>query len=254
MTYPVVAWQREIRDRRAREELDADLFGRWWEGIDRSIGNGVVRETTFDTAKAIIEDYEWLGSMPHITLLCYGIFFDGACGGVVCYAPEYIENLGRWDRYGYTGKIILLARGACVHWAHPHSGSKLIMGSVKLLPPRYEVVTAMADRRAGEYGTLYQACGWHYVGAMREISGLVKRQSTMMVDGRPMAHRTMKQRFGTANRVALTARFPEAQFIQDIDKDRYFCFRGSRKAKRLHVNAISHLIKPYPKRDATPRK
>jgi hypothetical protein len=28
-----------------------------------------------------------------------------------------LENLGTWDKYGYSGQIIALLRGACTHWA-----------------------------------------------------------------------------------------------------------------------------------------
>lgn len=243
------AWQRKIREERA--STGGDLFGRWWEALNTDIGRAEVREVSYDTAKAIIEEYEWLGTMPHIMLHAYGIFFDGACGGVVTYSPEYCENLGRWDQYGFTGKIILLSRGACVHWAHPHAGSKLIRASMKMLPPKYEVVTAMTDRRAGEVGTIYQACGFEYVGALRERTGLIARQPSAIIDGKLIAHRTLKQRFGTGSKAKIKELMGErVSFVEDIDKDRYFAFRGARSVVRRHRQAIAHLVKPYPKRAA----
>lgn len=243
------AWQRKIREEKA-QRVDHDLFGAWWEDIDTDIKRAEVRPVTFQTAKAIIEEYEWLGTMPHICLHAFGIFFDGACGGVVTYSPEYCENLGRWDQYGFTGKIILLSRGACVHWAHPHAGSKLIRQSIKMLPARYEVVTAMTDRRAGEFGTIYQACGFDYVGALRERTGLVARQDTVVVDGKMLAHRTTKQRFGTADKKKIKKMLgSRVEFIPDIDKDRYFAFCGPKSAQRKNRAQIAHLIKPYPKRE-----
>ena len=36
--------------------------------------------------------------------------------------------------------------------------------------------------------------------------------------------------------------------IKQNSKGRYFCFRGSKKTKEKHRETISHLIKPYPKR------
>jgi hypothetical protein len=38
--------------------------------------------------------------------------------------------------------------------------AKLIRGSLRLLPERYTVITATVDGRAGEVGTVYQACGF----------------------------------------------------------------------------------------------
>jgi hypothetical protein len=52
--------------------------------------------------------------------------FGNQLGGVCCYGPVYGENLGVWDRYDFTSKIIGLLRGACAYWAHPHAGSALI--------------------------------------------------------------------------------------------------------------------------------
>jgi hypothetical protein len=54
-------------------------------------------------ASAVIERYEWLGTMPAVSRYCFGIFFGERCGGAVVYGDEYAENLGVWDRYGFTG-------------------------------------------------------------------------------------------------------------------------------------------------------
>ena len=86
------AHQKLIRERKASE--DNDLFGQWWESIDRSIDKAEVREIDRATCEAIILEYEWLGCMPAVVWHMYGIFFDGHCGGVVCYGPEYSENSG----------------------------------------------------------------------------------------------------------------------------------------------------------------
>jgi len=243
------AHQRIIREAKAAEPSN-DLFGQWWP-TNPDIKDCEVRAVSYDTAKAIIEEYEWLGNMPSITLHAFGAFYDGACAGVVCYSPEYCENLGRWDRFGYTGKIILLSRGACVHWAHPHTGSLLIRRSMRMLPDKYKVVTGMSDIRAGEIGTIYQACGFDYVGAMRERSGLIPRQDTVIVNGEQLAHRTCKRRFGTASVTKIRAMGHVVDTTPDIDKARYFGFRGTKREKRELRNAILEYIQPYPKRGVT---
>ena len=134
---------------------------------------------------------------PH----CFGIFFDGHLGGAVVYGPEYGENLGVWDRYGFTGKIIALKRGACLHWAHPHAASKLIRRSMDLLPERYEVVTATVDAAAGEIGTIYQACGFHYVGVMSKGGRAHIRRRRHA----SLSERNARRRFGTGGWKALAA-------------------------------------------------
>jgi hypothetical protein len=204
--------------------------------------------------------------LPAVVWHCYGIFFDGHLGGVVTYGPEYSENLGKvardtgkvaadWSRYGYEGKMILLSRGACTHWAHPHAGSKLIRQSMRLLPPRFEVVTATTDPAAGEIGTIYQACGFDYVGSMREgnpnVSFRPKDRHAWRIKGKLVGARSMRQRIGSTRWEEVQRYFPDAVPVMEFSKHRYFAFRGrQQKARRA---AIAHLIKPYPKRDETPQ-
>ena len=259
------AHQRIIREEKAKTSASENLFGAWWDSINKDIANGVVREIDRATCEQIILEYEWLRCMPAVVWYMYGIFFDGNCGGVVCYGPEYSENLGKisresgrrgadWSKYGFEGKMILLSRGACVHWAHPHSGSKLIRQSMNLLPKKYEIITSTTDEAAGEIGTIYQACGFYYVGAMRESNPAIKfkRQDrdAFLIGDKLVSERSMRQMIGTQKFSEVLRRFPTAKLIKQHSKHRYFAFRGTKKAKKSHLSAIKHLIKPYPKRDA----
>jgi hypothetical protein len=112
-------------------------------------GGPFLRRLSYATAKRIVERFEYLRSMPRFVRHCYGLYFGDELAGVVVYAAEPAENLGAWDRYGFTGKVILLARGVCLPWAHPHSASRLIRQSMRLLPERYRVVTATVDPSGG---------------------------------------------------------------------------------------------------------
>ena len=241
-----IAWQKKIRDKRAREDADVDLFGRWWEGLDLTLANSEVREIDHATAKTIIEKYEWLGNMGAMNLHRFGIYFGGHLGGAVVYSVEYIENLGKWDSYGFTGKIILLSRGACAHWTPVGSASRLIRRSMDFLPPRYEVVTATVDAEAGEVGTIYQACGFHYAGQLSKGGPITSAK----VNGKTINARQLKNKFGTRGHMALEKM--DCSGVTDIQaharKKRYFAFRGSRSSVKAHKMAIAHLIKPYPKR------
>ena len=190
----------------------------------------------------MIERFEYLGTMPAVTRYCFGIFFGEHLGGVVVYAHEPGENLGAWARYGYAGKIITLARGACLPWAHPHSASKLIRGSMRLLPERFKVVTASVDRIAGEIGTIYQACGFAYVGVMRSGGRVLIRRH----DGSTLSGRQARRRFGTEGVSALRALGLDA--VPVPGRARYFAFRGSRAERRRLRLAIQRLVKPYPTR------
>ena len=249
----MTAHQRLIRDQRAAEQSDEDgLFGDYWAAADLDIGRAVVRPIDARTAATVIDRYEWMGRMPAIVVACFGIYFDGLLGGATVFAPEYAENLGVWDKYGYTGKIILLARGACVHWAHPHAASKLTALAIRQLPRKYEIVTATVDALAGEVGTIYQACNFVYAGRMRadnpSSSGSWPTREGYMIDGVLYTGRTMRHRFGTQDFATISAAHPGSERVEQEAKGRYFTFRGPSAVRRRHLAAIQHLIQPYPKR------
>jgi hypothetical protein len=124
---------------------------------DCDIASATVRPIPLTEARGIIEKHEYLGTMPAVARFAYGIFFGERIGGVAVFGDEYAENRGVWDRYGFTGRIIALLRGACLPWAHRHSASKLIRRAMALLPERFKVVTATCCATAGEVGTVYQA-------------------------------------------------------------------------------------------------
>jgi len=202
------------------------------------IGSAVVRAITLSEAKAIVELYE---PMPAVSGFAFGIFLEGRCGGAVVYGDDYGENLGVWDCYGYSGRIIALLRGACLPWAHPHAASKLIRRSMDLLPQRYNVVTATVDRTAGEIGTIYQACGFDFVGTMRKGG-----RALIGVNGKHISERQAGRLAGTRGAHALAKLGFDVSAVPR--KERYFAFRGHKRERARLRQAIAHLLKPYPKR------
>lgn len=242
------AHQRVIREQKEKEDN-----GETWKHLNRDIGNAVIKPITNKLAKEIVEEYEWLGCMPAISKYCFGIFYDDVCAGVTVFGTDYCENLGHWDKYGYTGRMLLLARGVCVHWAHPHSGSKLIMESIKQLPPEYDVITCTIDKAAGEVGTIYQACNFYYIGSMRgnnpKTAGSAGRcRFGVKIDGKIYGSRAMRSKVGSQKKADILARYPQAIFIKQYEKHRYFYFRGSKNNKKHLKKGINDFIKPYPKR------
>lgn len=237
------AWQYLKRVEKAETENN------YWSELNLSLKDAVVKPVERSLAKQIIEEYEWLGCMPAITQYYYGIFFDNVCGGVVVFGTEYSENTGVWDKYGYTGKMILLSRGVCLHWTPKNTNSMLIMKAIDMLPAKYEIVTATIDQLAGEYGTIYQACNFYYVGSMREKNGKENPRLGVLLDGKLYGSRSIKAKFGTRSKVKIMEEYPDAKIVMQKSKGRYFYFRGNKTVKKQHYKAILHLIKPYPKRD-----
>ena len=238
------AWQYKLRKLYAEAEKEDP----YWTDYTLEIEKSVVREITYGEAQEIINRYEWLGCMPVCVKHCFGLFFphknkkDWLLGGVTVFSSEYAENTGVWDKYGFGGKIILLARGVCVHFCPKNTNSHLVMESIKLLPKQYEVITCTVDNLAGEVGTIYQSCNFIYVGAMRKN----KKRTGCIINGKLYGTRTLRQMFGTQDKAKIMKLHPEAKFVEQKSKARYFYFR---RKKRIHRRAIEHLIKPYPRRE-----
>jgi hypothetical protein len=110
----------------------------------------------------VILRYEWLGTMGrtvhHVGLLSPARELHGvACFG---HGPAgYMRGL-------IGAPALCLERGACVHYAPANAASFLISNACKLIYRIYGVALffAYADPKAGEYGGVYQAAGWVYLG------------------------------------------------------------------------------------------
>jgi len=214
--------------------------------IATDIKTSTVREISYHDAEAIITQFEYLRTMPPFVRHCFGLFHDNRLAGAVVYADEPGENLGVWDRLGWGGRIICLARGACTHWAHPHSASRLIRRSMRLLPARYQVITATVDPAAGEIGTIYQAAGFDYVGTMASGGDRLRISDH---SGRVISDRSARRAFGSS---AVEPLLSAGLHIQQIArKGRYFAFRGPERAALR--STIAARIRPYPKRPGSPR-
>jgi len=246
-----IAHQKIIRDKKADSDK-SNLFGEYWKFLDLDLKKAIVREIDLHSASKMIVEYEWLGCMPAVNFYAYGIFFDGVCGGVVVYGQEYIENLGRWDKYDFTGKIILLSRGVCIHWTPINTASKLIMTSMKMIPKKYKIITCTTDHLAGEIGTIYQACNFDYVGSMRDANPNVKSRNldrdAFLINGKLYGTRAIRQKIGSVKMEDVLKRWPNAEKVSQNSKHRYFYFTGSRSEQKYHSSKIEHLIKEYPKR------
>jgi hypothetical protein len=142
-----IAHQRRIRDIEAARDPRPQMA---------SLEGCAVAGIPYAEAKAIITRYEWLSSMPAAPRACYGLKDpSGELIGVAAFAagpaPESGDICGREHR----DDAVCLARGACVHWAHPHAASFLISRACKLASKQFgwKIFYAYADPRAGEIGT-----------------------------------------------------------------------------------------------------
>lgn len=95
--------------------------------------------------------------------------------------------------------IIVLERGACAHWAHPHAASWFIPRAVKLAAADHgwKIFFAYADPSAGEIGIVYQACNWIYTGRTpsRTVNGAPRARDYFRgPDGRVISDKAFYKR------------------------------------------------------------
>lgn len=215
------------------EESVGGLFGSWWESIDRDITKAECRIVSHEQARLVIEKYEWLGTYANAPLFAYGIYFEDHLGGVVVYGapspPIVARSVAGPEN---ASSVVQLARGACVHWAHPHSASKLIAASLRHAQSLgYRYAIAFSDPDAGEIGTVYQATNWLYCGKTEKRPDYFDQSGKRMVghfkvDGLTKGKRTRKRR--------------------------YVFLMGTRAERRKAFRDLRWPVLPYEKRAARP--
>lgn len=111
-----------------------------------------------------IKKYEWLETIGVYPKWCFTAKYKDVLGGVILInePTSYSKLLGD-STPTYEA---LIQRGATASWAPINLGSKLIMFSYKWMIQNTDkrIFIDYGDEKAGEIGTLYQACGFDYIG------------------------------------------------------------------------------------------
>lgn len=238
-----VAYQRQLRDRYAEEGAPSGV-----PHLD--VGRSVVRPVSRRLAEQIILKYEWLGTMSN-TSHHFGIFFGAYCAGVCCFGVAATAGAYVHVQYGVAAnELATLARGACVHWAPRGANSRLVARACRLLaassPAR--VVVAYADSDAGEVGTIYQACGWTYIGPSirgggREFVAPNGRIYNTRIAGILAKQPALRWRDHRDAMVAAGWR------VQEINPKHRYVYVLDRSDREL-VARVEAMRLPYPKREA----
>ena len=211
-----------------------------------------VKAITHKEAEAVILEYEWLGTMPTAGLAFYGLFDPGdVIIGVACFGRGSGSNAANLCGEEYRDLAICLERGACVHWAHPHTASFMIPRACKQarIDHGWLIFYGYSDHEAGEIGTIYQACNWIFIGQGAGRPGKSSRAVYTSPTGedynsrRWRAHKTKGGfEWADAERAGWTRR-------KQYDKGKYVWFEGSKTDKRKLRRALRYEPQPYPKRD-----
>jgi hypothetical protein len=263
LQFAAKAHQRLIREQHA---LEKDPLIEEKKALASSLKNAVVREIDRETAKQIILKYEWLRNMGTSDYY-FGLYFGEHLAGAVCFGrtagTQTAESVcGK----KYAGLVKTLVRGACVHWAHDHSGSFLDAHACRLMTQKgYNIFVAYADPAAEEIGTIYQSLGWHYCGTVTSGS------SSFVWPGKPVAKDPLWGTFKDGNlhdernihhsirrgyRIQCTRREKKLRmiregflFLKSQPKHRYVGFYGDKETLATLGAALKWKTFPYPKRD-----
>jgi len=243
--------QRVIREHMA-EQPEAYLKEK--QRLAADFKNAVVREISYDEARNLILGNEWLGNMG-TTEFAFGLFFGGHLAGTVCFGRTAGTNVaasicGSEHRH----KVMTLCRGACVHWAHPHSASFLIAEACRQMTWKgYNIFVAYSDPAANEVGTVYQAANWLYCG-MTNPTDKFRTPDGKIHDARQV-HCLTRDRTGGSLKYKRTRAAQKkllieqgCEFLDGTPKHRYVGLAGDRRTKRVLRRALRWEVLPYPKR------
>lgn len=162
-------WQRILKEKLLSEDLTNHNF--LMECID------TIKIDDFDFSFVDVSDqekcqeiknfvvrYEWLGNMPLRPTHRFEARYKGLLGGVVVLSiPNAFSHILGDD---YKRKEKLISRGATASWTPKNLASALIMYAIRWMVKNTEfrVFTAYSDPEANEFGTIYQACNFYYLG------------------------------------------------------------------------------------------
>ena len=180
-----------------------------------------------------------------------------------------IKNVSRQtaEDKAYLKTVVCLERGACAPWAHEHAGSWFVTRALERAHKDHgwKIFYSYSDASAGEIGTIYQACGWMYLGqgvGRNRIAGVARpRQSFRHRDWpddkwvtdrafyrrRLMIDEHVGRRDGEDVAGGLSDQRPW-EVNETIAKHKYVQFVAKRAERRALMKALRYPPLPYPKR------
>ncbi len=190
------------------------------------------REAATFAAKA----WHYSRSMPAGRLVCVGAWESGAFIGAIVFGRGASSEIHSPFALQQS-QVCELTRVAL----GPHGAptSKVVMLSVRLLrrqSPGLRLIVSYADPEHGHVGTLYQACGWLYIGQ-------TNRESLIRINGRLFHPRTVGSRYKTRSIDWLRANVAaDAGHVRTQPKFRYVLPLDADMRQQLQSR-----VQPYPK-------
>lgn len=206
-----------------------------------------VKRISTKEARKYIASFHYSHTMPDSTRFAYGGYLNGELCGVICYGmgcgkSQYTSLIPDIE----NGSYVELTRLWCKDDYPKNTESKLISGSLKLLPKEIKLVVSYADKSQGHCGIIYQATNWLYCGKtnggkMLLMENGLKKHVRLLGIYR-MRHKEYKEFTNKQLMKHLGYIYVEAG-----QKYRYVYLRGTKQERRKMLNQIKGKIRPYPK-------
>jgi hypothetical protein len=190
-----------------------------------------------DAAKYACENWHYSRCIPKSKLSKVGVWENDKFIGVVIFGCGATPNLGKPYNLEQN-QCIELVRIALTK--HQTPVSRIVSIAIKLMHrsnPNLRLIVSFADVSQGHHGGIYQAGNWIYSGTGNEAK-------FYMIKGKLTHPRTLGLAGLIQNLDGAKKRDPNASVVIVPGKHRYLMpLNNEMRAK------ISHLVKPYPKRE-----
>jgi hypothetical protein len=229
------------------------------EELAKDFSNATVREIDYETAKPIIEKYEYLRSMGS-SRWQFGLYVGEHLAAVECFGATAGTRVAE-SAVGkeHAHRVCELIRGMRMPWSHPNSGSHTISAACeKMAAKGRNIIVSYGDESGGELGCVLQAANFIYTGKTaaptlyrapdgtlcdsRMVSAMC-RDRRGHVDGEPMKY--------SMNRAEMKAILKELGYkaVRGTAKHRYVFLAGS---KEMPVKKLRKILRwpslAFPKR------
>ena len=248
---PTKCYQRHIR------EVWGELEGR---PTLPSLAGARVEQISRHEAADIILKYEWLQTLGRGVSAYYGLRMpDGELVGASCWG-KMGGAVGNICGPEFSDKTICLMRGACAPHAPQNSASFFTRNACRQAYKDFgwEITFAYSDTKdAGEIGTVYQACGWYYLGegiGSNVHTDFLSPDRSRKITSYALNHQderySLMRSLGWTPEVGAMRPWLDLQGWTRIicpKKKKWAWFEGPRKG--LVKSKCRHPFLPYPKRD-----
>jgi hypothetical protein len=189
-----------------------------------------------EAADFAVRAFHYSHGLPAGRLVCVGAWETGAFVGAVIFGRGASSEIG--SPFGLNqSEVCELVRVAL--GPHMAPTSHVISIAVRLLRrlcPGLRLIVSYADPEHGHIGTLYQACGWFYIGR-------TNRESLIRLNGRLLHPRTVASRYRTRSIDWLRQHVAaDAAHVRTLPKFRYALPFDAAMREQL-----ARRVQPYPK-------